>query len=104
MNIPYDSIIYLSDFSPRPIWPAVAFLLGLFHLFPLCCITSFVLGEIGITLQGYIPTEDWHQFNQMESDMYDPKRKMHLCRWHETKQIRRGQELELRGDLDGEAN
>jgi len=88
MNVPYESIIYLNDFTPTPIYPAVALILGIIHLFPPCCIASFVLGEIGQNIQNWLAvhsysTSNWPLFFQAwESDYYDENRKMHICRFH----------------------
>ena len=84
MNIPSDTITYINENCPYYLYPAFSLVLGLFHLFPLCCIASFVLGEIGQSLQTFFPMQDWHQFQQWESDYYDDEKMLHLCRFHGT--------------------
>ncbi len=87
MEIPYDVISALQERIPYGLNPILSGVLGLFHLFPLCCIASFVLAEIGITLETWFPQCDFSVFQRMESDYYDEERRMHLCCFHAQQKV-----------------
>ncbi len=71
----------MTEKSPELLNPFLSMVLGLLHIFPLCCITSFVLAEVGIALEN-LTRIHFDQFQRLESDYYDEGRKMHLCMFH----------------------
>lgn len=82
MEVPTQITMYFSENTPSFLYPVVALVMGLIHLFPLCCTTAFVLGEIGHNLQDRLFSNWPLIFQQLESDYYDENRMMHLCRFH----------------------